>query len=93
MAKGKLNIFRDSFLEKEELDRLVSFINDNPALFLFVSSTSTFGIIQQGISTALDPAFKIEVGTNANTVKMVTDSYALDSASKIIYQRAFDQQL
>jgi hypothetical protein len=90
MAKGKLNIFRDSFLEKEELDRLVSFINDNPALFLFVSSTDTFGIIQQGISTSLDPAFKIEFGTNANTVKMVTDSYALDSASKIIYQRAFD---
>jgi hypothetical protein len=86
--KGQLNIYRNNFLEKEELDRLMSFIKDNPALFLFLSSTQSFGIIQQ--SVALDPSFKIEVGTNSNSLKMVTDSYALDKNGNLIYQRAFD---
>ena len=88
--KGALNIYRDNFLEKEELDRLMSFIKDNPALFLFISSTQSFGIIQQGLSLTLDPAFKVEVGTNSNTFKIVTDSYALDSDGNLIYQRLFD---
>jgi hypothetical protein len=88
--KGALNIFRDSFLEKEELDRLMSFIKDNPALFLFISSTQSFGIIQQGLSLAVDPAFKVEVGTNSNSLKIGTDSYALDRNGNLIYQRAFD---
>jgi hypothetical protein len=90
MAKGKLNIHRDSFLEKEELVRLMNFIRDNPALFLFVYNAQTFGIIQQGASLTIDPAFKIEVGTNSNTIKMVTDSYALDRNGNMIYQRLFD---
>lgn len=88
--KGKLNIYRDSFLEREELNRLVSFIEDNPALFLFISSTQSFGIIQQGVSLTLDPCFKVEVGTNANTIKVGVDSYALDIDGNLIYQRAFD---
>jgi hypothetical protein len=88
--KGQLNIYRDSFLEKEELDRLMSFIKDNPALFLFISSTQSFGIVQQGLSLAVDPAFKVEVGTNSNSVKIITDSYALDKNGNLMYLRAFD---
>jgi hypothetical protein len=88
--KGALNIYRDNFLEKEELDRLMSFIKDNPALFLFISSTQSFGIIQQGLSLAVDPAFKVEVGTNSNSLKITTDSYALDKNGNLMYLRAFD---
>lgn len=88
--KGALNIYRDNFLEKEELNRLMNFIRDNPALFLFVSNAQSFGIVQQGASLTIDPAFKIEVGTNSNTIKLVTDSYALDDNGNLIYQRAFD---
>src|ERR1035437_9062246 len=88
--KGALNIYRDNFLEKEELDRLMSFIKDNPALFLFISSTQSFGIIQQGLSLGVDPAFKVEVGTNSNSLKIITDSYALDKNGNLIYLRAFD---
>ena len=88
--KGILNIYRDNFLEKEELVRLMSFIRDNPALFLFVSNAQSFGIVQQGASLTLDPAFKIQVGTNANTIKLGTGSYALDRNGNLIYQRAFD---
>jgi hypothetical protein len=88
--KGALNIYRDNFLEKEELDRLMSFIKDNPALFLFISSTQSFGIVQQGLSLAVDPAFKVEVGTNSNSLKIITDSYALDKNGNLMYLRAFD---
>jgi hypothetical protein len=88
--KGKLNIWRDNFLEKEELNRLMSFIKDNPALFLFISSTQSFGIIQQGLSLASDTAFKVEVGTNSNSLKIATDSYALDNSGNLMYLRAFD---
>ena len=88
--KGALNIYRDNFLEKEELNRLMSFIKDNPALFLFISSTQSFGIIQQGLSLASDPAFKVEVGTNSNSIKIATDSYALDNSGNLMYLRAFD---
>ena len=88
--KGQLNIYRDNFLEKEELDRLMSFIKDNPALFLFISSTQSFGIVQQGLSLSVDPAFKVEVGTNSNSLKIITDSYALDKNGNMMYLRAFD---
>jgi hypothetical protein len=88
--KGALNIYRDNFLEKEELDRLMSFIKDNPALFIFINSTQSFGIIQQGASTTVDPAFKVEVGTNSNSLKIITDSYALDSNGNLICLKAFD---
>jgi len=88
--KGKLNIYRDNFLEKEELNRLMSFINDNPAMFLFVSNTQNFGILQQLSPLSIDPAFKVEVGTNANTIKIAVDSYAFDKYGQLIQQRAFD---
>lgn len=91
--KGTLNIYRDNFLEKEELTRLINFIRDNPALYLFTANTQTFGIIQQASPLSIDTAFKIEAGTNSNTIKMSIDSYALDVNGNLIYCKAFDNLL
>ena len=87
---SELNINRNIFLEKEELNRLQKFLADNITKVLFIKNTISFGLVLSDFVNVDPNDFKIQVGTNAGTVKLVNDSVALDKDGMLIYQKAFD---
>jgi hypothetical protein len=86
---GKLNIINDLFLGLQELNRQQKFIKDDGYVRLFSSLINNFGIVNVDSDTSFDN-FKVEGGTNTGTIKIGTDSYAVDKDVNIIYQQAID---
>jgi hypothetical protein len=83
-----LNLNRNIFLEKEELVRFQDFLANDVSKVLFLKNTTYFGIVLSDFVSHSD--FEIEVGTNSGTIKLVRDSYALDSDGLLIHQLPFD---
>lgn len=84
-----LKISSDSFLEKQELSRLIKFLKDDGYLKLVLEKSVSFGIIQNQSDENFDN-FKIEHGTNTGTIKLSTTSFALDSNGLLITKLAED---
>ena len=89
MKSGKLNIYRrDIHLEKEEIDRMLTFIDNDVAKFLFVTNALKFGIIK--LDKVDDPSFKVQAGTNSNSIKLLGSTtrggnYAIDKVGNLIF--------
>lgn len=86
---SKLNINRNIFLEKEELVRFQSFLENNTVNQVMLENTSSWGIVRT-VFTGTSPDFKIEVGTNAGTVKLALASKAVDKNRMLIKSPVFD---
>lgn len=85
---SNLNITRNIFLEKEELVRFQQFMANDLSQQLFLRNSVTFGIVVSDFIANTD--FKVEAGSNASTIKVSRDSYALDSDGLLIHQLPFD---
>lgn len=86
---SRLNINRNIFLEKEELLRFQSFLINDTVSQVMLDNTSSWGIVRT-VFSGPSPDFLIEVGTNVGTIKLATDSKAVDSDKELIKQSAFD---
>jgi hypothetical protein len=86
---SRLNIQNDLFLGYQELQRQSKFIKEDGYLRIFKSLINNFGIVNVDIDSSFDN-FKVQGGTNTGTVKIDSDSYAIDEDLNIIFQRAID---
>jgi len=87
---SNLNITRNIFLEKEELIRFQQFLSDDITHKLFIKNTVTFGLVLSDFVNSNPLDFQVQSGTNVGSVKMIQDSYALDSDGLLISLKAFD---
>lgn len=86
---SRLNITSDLFLGLQELNRQNKFTKEDGYIRIFRSLINNFGIV----NVDTDPSFvnfKVEAGSNAGTIKIAVDSYAVDDNINIITQRAID---
>lgn len=86
---SKLNINRNIFLEKEELIRFQNFLMNDTVNQVMLDNTSSWGIVRT-VFSGVSPDFLIEVGTNVGTIKLATNSKAVDSDKLLLNQVAFD---
>lgn len=87
---SKININRNLFLEREELIRFQDFLLNSPLSQVFLKNTTNFGIVQSNVDLTSDMNYKVQVGTNAGTVKLTVDSVALDKDGLIVKKSAED---
>lgn len=87
---SKININRNIFLEKEELLRLQKFLGElNIVNQVMLDNTSNWGIVRT-VFNSESPDFKVEVGTNIGTIKIASESKAVDKNKNLIYQVPID---
>lgn len=72
---NKINIHRNTFLEKEELNRMIGFLNDNPLIKGILSSSVSYGLVSPGGRPGA--AFRVSESTTFGTVNM-TGGYVID---------------
>jgi len=86
---GRLNLQNDLFLGLQELQRQSKFYKEDGYIRLLRSIVNGFGVVSVDIDSSFDN-FKVEGGTNSGTYKVAVDSYAVDNAINIIFQKAID---
>jgi hypothetical protein len=86
---SKLNISRNIFLEKEELNRFQDFLLNDTIANIFLENSNEWGIVRT-VFNQPSPDFLIEAGTNIGTVKISTLSKAVDQDRLLIYQEPID---
>jgi len=86
---SRLNIVNDLFLGLQELNRQNKFHKEDGYIRIFRSLINSFGIVGVDKDSSFDN-FKVEGGTNAGTIKIAVDSYAVDDDINIITQKAID---
>lgn len=69
-----INIHRGTFLEKEELVRMVSFLNENPLATAMAAASLSFGLVTPGAVAAAP--FTVSVSSTLGTVDM-TGGYVI----------------
>ena len=74
-----INIHRGTFLEKEELRRMIGFLNDNPINSAMIAASISFGLVTPGAVPA-NP-FAVTVSNTLGTINM-TGGYVIDSTLK-----------
>ena len=79
----------DLVLGKQELVRWNKFLVDDGFRKHLIDNSFSFGIIKTLEDTTLEN-FKVEAGTNSGTIKIATDSYAVDKNGELIYKEAED---
>lgn len=72
---NKINIHRNTFLEKEELNRMIGFLNDNPLIKGILSSSVSYGLVSPGGRPGA--AFRVSESTTFGTVN-ITGGYVID---------------
>lgn len=83
---SKLNITRNIFLEKEELNRFQNFLANDTIASIFLDNTTQWGIVRTSFSgPSID--FLIEQGTNVGAIKISNLSKAVDIDRLLIYQK------
>lgn len=87
---SKLNINRNIFIDREELIKFQDFLINSSLSQVFLKNTTRFGIIQSNADLSSDSNFKVDKGTNAGTIKLISDSVALDSDGLIVQKSAED---
>lgn len=86
---GKLNISRNIFLEKEELNRFQDFLLNDTIASIFLDNTNSWGVVRT-IFGSPSTDFLVEVGTNLGTIKIANLSKAVDKDRLLIYQEPID---
>lgn len=86
---SKLNITRNIFLEKEELNRFQEFLINDTIASIFLDNTTKWGVVRTVFGSP-SPDFLIEVGTNLGTIKIAQLSKAVDSDRLLINQKPID---
>jgi hypothetical protein len=86
---SSLNLQNDLFLGLQELQRQNKFIKSDGFVRLFKSIMNNFGIVNVDSDSSFDN-FKVQSGTNTGTVKISSDSYAIDNDLNVICQKAVD---
>lgn len=81
---SNLKISRNVFLEKEELNRLIKFINDDSVKALIGNSIRSGGIVPDS-GVDLGDNFKLEIGSDYKHIKIAETSTAYDTLGKRIY--------
>jgi len=89
---GKLNISRNIFLEKEELNRFQDFLLNDTIASIFLENTNSWGIVRT-IFGSPSTDYLVEIGTNLGTVKIANTSKAVDKDRLLIYQEPIDNIL
>lgn len=84
-----LKVTEELFLEKQELNRLIQFLDTDGWRLVFQKDLHSSGIIKAGDDLSFD-SFKVEQGTNQKTVKIATASYAVDASGRIIFKNVED---
>lgn len=79
---SKLNIYRNTFLEKEELDQLVKFSTQNTALEAILSASLSFGLVSPGSKPGAP--FRVTVSTTFGTVN-IAGGYVIGPNYKPFY--------
>jgi len=74
------------FLEVAELRRFKQFLDDEGFRRFLLLNSKSFGVV----ALAGGDNFKIEAGTIAGTIKIVNDSYAINSVGNLIVKKAED---
>lgn len=87
---SKININRNIFLEKEELQRLQQFLGpDSLPYQTLLDNTISWGILRT-VFTGTSPDFLVEVGSNVGTIKINYLSRAVDKDRLLIKQQPID---
>lgn len=87
---GNINLYRNSFLEKEELDRLFQFGQNDMSKLLYTINAQSFGVVISTLGQGFENSFKVQAGTNAGTIKIAQESYAINKGGGILYQDVID---
>ena len=87
MSLVKFN--EEQFLGKQELSRNQQFLTTDGFFRDRINEASTFGIIKNPNDSGF-MNFKVEAGTNANTLKIAQTSYAIDNSGNYIVKEAED---
>lgn len=87
---GNINLYRNSFLEKEELDRLFQFGQNDMSKLLYTINAQSFGVVISTLGQGFENSFKVQAGTNAGTIKIAQESYAINKEGGILYQDVID---
>src|SRR5690554_1685923 len=87
---SKLNINRNTFLEREELLRFQKFVLNSPVNKAFLANTLSWGVVGTSSGSGTPEDFKIESGTSSGTIKMLKDSVAITESGLLIEKLAFD---
>lgn len=74
-----INIHRGTFLEKEELTRMIGFLNANPIGTAMIAASISYGIVSAGGNPGIP--FAVTVSSQLGTINM-TGGYIIDSALK-----------
>ena len=86
---SKLNITRNIFLEKEELNRLQDFLLNDTIASIFLDNTTQWGIVRS-VFDGVSPDFLVENGSNLGTIKISNLSKAVDNERLLILQQPKD---
>ena len=66
---SKINIHRGTFLEKEELTRMIGFLNEKPEVSAIFAASLSFGLVSPGGKAG--SAFKVTASTTLGAINMV----------------------
>lgn len=89
---SKLKIVTNQHLGKQELLHQTRFLDAEGYRRALLQNSATFGLLRLSTDPALNN-FKIELGTNAQTVKLTTLSSALDRDGLLLQAEPFDNLL
>lgn len=87
---GKLEIYRNTFLEKEELDRFTEFNSNGLLKLLLTKYAKGFGIINTNPEASDNDSFKVSKGTDVGTISIAADSYAINNKGDLIRRTPID---
>lgn len=76
---SKINIHRGTFLEKEELTRMMEFLGEKPDVSAILSASMSYGLVSPGGKAS--SAFKVSESTVLGTINMI-GGYVIDSNLK-----------
>jgi len=87
---GNLNIYRNLFLDVEELNRFFDFNENSVSNLLFTINAQNFGVINTAPNLSANQSFLLSSGSVPGTIRLTDTSYGLDSGGQFIFQEPFD---
>ena len=66
---SKINIHRGTFLEKEELTRMITFLDENPMASAVIASSVSFGLVSPGYTRGVP--FRVSLSGTLGAINMI----------------------
>lgn len=76
---SKINIHRGTFLEKEELTRMIEFLTNRPEINAILAASVSFGLVSPGGKAGT--SFKVTASTQSGSINII-GGYVIDSELK-----------